>query len=233
MIVLLDIPNYKTLSFEVCDLQPLEDLELQVRSRLAGAFSFTNTYITGRHGIGANEVLSQSALPWLSLRRRVLGGKGGFGSTLRAQGSRMKDNKPANYDNCRDLYGRRLKTLKDAKTIVEKVELDEKAREEAKERRRKKIKEGLAERPVKKYRFDDIEYEKESEKFKEAAKAVAYKSAKQDKKNDKSQESEPENMGAVSMMVPLFDGDLNDLSSSSSSSESDNEEGASDSSATS
>ncbi|KAJ1721622.1 hypothetical protein LPJ53_003874 [Coemansia erecta] len=224
MIILLDIPNHKTLSFDVCDLQPLADLELQARRRLSGVVSLANTYITGRHGISADEVLSQSALPWLSLRRRILGGKGGFGSTLRAQGNRKKDNKPENYDNCRDLYGRRLKTLKDAKTIVEKVELDEKAREDAKERRRKKIKEGLAERPVKKYRFDDIEYEKESEMFKEAAKAAAHKSAKQEKEKEKSREPEPDKESAISMMVPLFNGDLDDLSSSSSSSESDNDE---------
>ncbi|KAJ2776868.1 hypothetical protein GGI15_004700 [Coemansia interrupta] len=225
MIVILDIPNYKSLSFDVCDLQPLADLELQVQRRLSGVLPLANTYLTGRHGISASEVLSHSTLPWLSLRHRILGGKGGFGSTLRAQGSRTKDNKPANYDNCRDLYGRRLKTLKDAKTIVEKVELDEKARVEAKERRRKKIAEGLAERPVKKYRFNDVEYEKESEELREAAKMAANRAAKREKeKKDREAETDKDG-GDGGMMVPLFDGELDELSSSSSSSsESDNDE---------
>ena len=45
----------------------------------------------------------------------VLGGKGGFGSQLRAAGGRMSSQKTSNNDSCRDLSGRRLSTLKQAK----------------------------------------------------------------------------------------------------------------------
>jgi len=55
-------------------------------------------------------------LRFLNLSLRVNGGKGGFGSMLRAQGGRMNSQKgPANTDACRDLSGRRIKTVNDAK----------------------------------------------------------------------------------------------------------------------
>lgn len=45
---------------------------------------------------------------------RMLGGKGGFGSQLRAAGGRMSSGKATNVDSCRDLSGRRLGTIKEA-----------------------------------------------------------------------------------------------------------------------
>jgi hypothetical protein len=54
----------------------------------------------------------------LRLAPRVRGGKGGFGSQLRAAGGRMSSQKTSNNDSCRDLSGRRLSTLKEAKQYV-------------------------------------------------------------------------------------------------------------------
>lgn len=51
----------------------------------------------------------------LRITPRLLGGKGGFGSQLRAAGGRMSSQKTSNNDSCRDLNGRRLSTLKEAK----------------------------------------------------------------------------------------------------------------------
>lgn len=51
----------------------------------------------------------------LRLSARLLGGKGGFGSQLRAAGGRMSSQKTSNNDSCRDLNGRRLSTVKEAK----------------------------------------------------------------------------------------------------------------------
>lgn len=50
----------------------------------------------------------------LDLCVRVRGGKGGFGSQLRAAGGRMSSGKATNVDACRDLSGRRLSTIKEA-----------------------------------------------------------------------------------------------------------------------
>ena len=46
---------------------------------------------------------------------RLLGGKGGFGSMLRAQGGRMNAQKTTNFEACRDLQGRRIRTVNEAK----------------------------------------------------------------------------------------------------------------------
>lgn len=50
----------------------------------------------------------------LELGVRLLGGKGGFGTQLRAAGGRMSASKATNVDSCRDLSGRRLGTIKEA-----------------------------------------------------------------------------------------------------------------------
>jgi hypothetical protein len=59
-----------------------------------------------------------SSLITLRLTPRLLGGKGGFGSQLRAAGGRMSSQKTSNNDSCRDLSGRRLNTIKEAKKYV-------------------------------------------------------------------------------------------------------------------
>lgn len=58
----------------------------------------------------------------LQLGVRFLGGKGGFGSQLRAAGGRMSSGKNTNNDSCRDLNGRRLRTLQEAKRMSELVD---------------------------------------------------------------------------------------------------------------
>ncbi|KAJ2619037.1 hypothetical protein GGI25_005068 [Coemansia spiralis] len=249
MLALLDISGCKTLSFTVCDNQPLEDLVLQT-STLLGNATLQNAYFSGRHGTSVADTLANcnsSGILWLTLRGRLAGGKGGFGSTLRSQGSRMASNKPANYDNCRDLYGRRLKTLTETKAIVERLEAEENAREEIKKRRRKKIEEGLREKPAKKHRFDDVEYARNYEEIVEETKKAtkrALRAKRKDKQiavssgSDKSDDAS-EAVGGQGLsskrkftafdsnsstnaspdqvsVIPLFDGNIDDISDSSS-----------------
>ena len=59
-----------------------------------------------------------NSLVTLRLVPRLRGGKGGFGSQLRAAGGRMSSQKTSNNDSCRDLSGRRLSTIKEAKKCV-------------------------------------------------------------------------------------------------------------------
>lgn len=59
-----------------------------------------------------------SDLVTLRIIPRLRGGKGGFGSQLRAAGGRMSSQKTNNNDSCRDLSGRRLSTIKTAKRCV-------------------------------------------------------------------------------------------------------------------
>ncbi|KIY73265.1 hypothetical protein CYLTODRAFT_342602 [Cylindrobasidium torrendii FP15055 ss-10] len=65
---------------------------------------------------------TQSSFVALRLTTPLLGGKGGFGSQLRAAGGRMSSQKTSNNDSCRDLNGRRLSTIKEAKKLAEYLE---------------------------------------------------------------------------------------------------------------
>lgn len=58
---------------------------------------------------------NEETLVSFRLTPAVLGGKGGFGSQLRAAGGRMSSQRTGNNDSCRDLSGRRLGTVKEAK----------------------------------------------------------------------------------------------------------------------
>ncbi|EKM78681.1 hypothetical protein AGABI1DRAFT_114289 [Agaricus bisporus var. burnettii JB137-S8] len=123
---------------------------------------------------------STPKLVTLRLSSPLLGGKGGFGSQLRAAGGRMSSQKTSNNDSCRDLNGRRLSTIKEAKRLSEYLE-SEPARAAAKaEAQRAKLvalekklgiergkptKPGEASVEVlagKKHRFDDTEYLEQS-----------------------------------------------------------------------
>ena len=48
---------------------------------------------------------------FIDVNLRLKGGKGGYGSLLRAQGNKMSSRKSTNFESCRDLEGRRLRTV--------------------------------------------------------------------------------------------------------------------------
>ncbi|KAG6013549.1 hypothetical protein E4U54_006592 [Claviceps lovelessii] len=87
--------------------------------------------------------LSSSQDEFLSLRLAVplCGGKGGFGSQLRAAGGRMSSRKKKNQEDhgsSRNLDGRRLRTVNEAKALAEylaiKPEMEKKEKEKRRER---------------------------------------------------------------------------------------------------
>ncbi|KAG0246692.1 telomere stability and silencing-domain-containing protein [Mortierella sp. GBAus27b] len=99
------------------------------------------------------------------LTARLNGGKGGFGSMLRAQGGRMSSQKSTNTDACRDLSGRRIKTVNDAKKMAEYIQKEPERAKAKKESLKRKIDEKLevAERPTRKHRFEDSKFFDETE----------------------------------------------------------------------
>ncbi|CAG8528071.1 5202_t:CDS:1 [Acaulospora morrowiae] len=103
----------------------------------------------------------------LNLKLRLFGGKGGFGSMLRAQGGKMASQKTTNFEACRDLNGRRLRTVNEAKRLADHLEQEPDRERVRREKVQKKIEEGLAELPTKRIRFDDTEYLKANEEMKE------------------------------------------------------------------
>jgi hypothetical protein len=102
-----------------------------------------NKQIVPRPETTVSDFLSQTDDDFLSLRLSVplCGGKGGFGSQLRAAGGRMSSKKKRNQDDhgsSRNLDGRRLRTVNEAKALAEylaiKPEMDKKEKDKRRER---------------------------------------------------------------------------------------------------
>ncbi|NP_001084858.1 replication stress response regulator SDE2 [Xenopus laevis] len=102
-----------------------------------------------------------------SIEPRLCGGKGGFGSMLRALGAQIE--KTTNREACRDLSGRRLRDVNHEKAMAEwtKKQADREAEKE--QRRLERLQRKLAEP---KHYFTDPEYHKQchdmSERLEEA-----------------------------------------------------------------
>lgn len=84
---------------------------------------------------------------------RVLGGKGGFGSMLRAIGAQIE--KTTNREACRDLSGRRLRDINEEKRLKSWLDKQQEREDEAAAKTSKKI-EKLQAKP--KHEFKDDEY---------------------------------------------------------------------------
>jgi len=87
---------------------------------------------------------------------RLLGGKGGFGSMLRAIGAQIE--KTTNREACRDLSGRRLRDINEEKRLKAWIEKQTKREKEAVERKKKKL-EKLCTEP--RHEFKDQRYDQE------------------------------------------------------------------------
>jgi hypothetical protein len=90
----------------------------------------------------------------LSLKAGLKGGKGGFGSQLKAKGAAMGKYgffiglidsriKTTNFDYCRDLSGRRLKTMSDATALAEYLEKEPERKKEELEKKEAKKEKGI------------------------------------------------------------------------------------------
>ena len=133
----------------------------------------------------ALSTLTPGVLLTLRLAAPLCGGKGGFGSQLRAAGGRMSSRKKSqeNSDSCRNLDGRRMRTVKEAKALAAwlevKPEMEKKEREERMQRWRDIV--DAAERREEggdKRRFDDVEWLEGLEEGKERTREAVLASLK-------------------------------------------------------
>ncbi|CAG2111557.1 unnamed protein product [Medioppia subpectinata] len=105
--------------------------------------------------LSASDVLTDGSVVWLSMGG-LRGGKGGFGSMLRAIGAQIE--KTTNREACRDLTGRRLRDINEEKRIKEWIKKEALRKKEMDERRIQKLKK-RAEKP--KAEFNDIDFERQ------------------------------------------------------------------------
>ena len=102
--------------------------------------------------------LSKCSENVFQVKLRLLGGKGGFGSQLRAQGNKMSSKKRAgNYESCRSLNGQRLRVQKQTKMIEEYLAKEPERLSKREQEIREKMQKYL-EAPDKKVMFSDPDY---------------------------------------------------------------------------
>ncbi|KAG6862012.1 hypothetical protein C0995_008199 [Termitomyces sp. Mi166 len=102
---------------------PFSDLSRYVLSTHRGCAIPPEAPISSLHAYETDRASTRNFVS-LRLTPRLVGGKGGFGSQLRAAGGRMSSQKTSNNDSCRDLNGRRLSTIKEAKRLAEYLEAE-------------------------------------------------------------------------------------------------------------
>ncbi|KAH8918575.1 hypothetical protein BT69DRAFT_1225268 [Atractiella rhizophila] len=158
------IHPFPTITLTLPSALPLACLP-HLLSPLVPAHSSSLSLLSGR-ALPSDGTLSQ--LPHGQTIRVVplmRGGKGGFGSQLRAAGGRMSSRKrkgEEDYNSCRDLEGRRLGTVKEAKKLEEYLNsLPERERKRAEEERKRleDLKEEVRRLEEKKRKLDASEVE--------------------------------------------------------------------------
>lgn len=126
---------------------------------------------------------------------RLLGGKGGFGSNLRAQGNKMSARKRSGgNDACRDLSGRRLRTVNETKLIAEYLkrepELERKREAEIREKMLKAL-----EAPNKKPIFEDVGYMRALQESQDTVESAVYEALLGQNGSDDGEESDLDDKG--------------------------------------
>lgn len=98
------------------------------------------------------------------LRCRLRGGKGGFGSMLRAIGAQIE--KTTNREACRDLSGRRLRAINDERRARHYARLKAQREIEREQRRKKKLESLANSKPH--HEFNDEQYLKDRQEIPES-----------------------------------------------------------------
>lgn len=145
----------KTLCLPLPSSTPIHDLWEELENKLPTHINddaFESLVLTTNANIDlpqhSNRALStltptaEDELLALRLSYPLLGGKGGFGSQLRAAGGRMsskrKKNRGDEHASSRNLDGRRLRTVTEAKALAEYLAIKPEMEQKEKERRRER-----------------------------------------------------------------------------------------------
>ncbi|KAM9316876.1 splicing regulator SDE2 [Gastrophryne carolinensis] len=115
----------------------------------------SDCYVTCNGRRASRDEALQHGLTY-SVQPRLPGGKGGFGSMLRALGAQIE--KTTNREACRDLSGRRLRDVNHEKEMAEWIKKQAEREAEKEQRRLERLKRKLAEP---KHYFTDPEYNRQ------------------------------------------------------------------------
>ncbi|KAJ1519549.1 hypothetical protein ONE63_004828 [Megalurothrips usitatus] len=146
---------------------------------------------------------------------RLLGGKGGFGSMLRAIGAQIE--KTTNREACRDLSGRRLRDINEEQRLKNWISKKADREREALERKQKKL-DKLRSEP--KIEFKDKKYEEERSKLTEVVYDAVEKGFQASSSNSGPSSSSKKPAQRKGFMLEEEEFSDDDISSSSDESES-------------
>ncbi|XP_067252460.1 splicing regulator SDE2 [Chanodichthys erythropterus] len=116
---------------------------------------FTDFYVKSNGRVSRGDAPLQSGVVY-RVEPRLCGGKGGFGSMLRALGAQIE--KTTNREACRDLSGRRLRDVNHEKEMADWLKKQADREAEKEQRRLERIQRKLAEP---KHYFTDPDYERQ------------------------------------------------------------------------
>lgn len=161
-------------------------------------------------------LLSSASDTFISLRLTIplCGGKGGFGSILRAQGGRMSSRKKKQGEvngSSRNIDGRRLRTITEAKTLAEYLVIKPEMEKREKEERRKRWEDIVASTERKQeeltngrmqVRLDGQWVEDKEEAQNKTREAIEKMMMAQRSSSEEDEEEEPEKIEGSSKPVP-------------------------------
>ncbi|KAF7873955.1 hypothetical protein EAF04_002627 [Stromatinia cepivora] len=136
----LPLPNTTTIS----ELQDKLYERIPSQDRRLILTTISNKLLSAESSSPISDLLSDPEDEFLSLRlsARLCGGKGGFGSQLRAAGGRMSSKRKKGQGDqngsSRNLDGRRLRTVNEAKALAEYLAIKPEMAKKEKEERRKR-----------------------------------------------------------------------------------------------
>ncbi|KAI8329896.1 hypothetical protein BD560DRAFT_341993 [Blakeslea trispora] len=113
----------------------------------------------------------------------------------------MNAQKTTNFEACRDLQGRRIRTVNDAKKLQEELDALPEREAEKREKLKRKIEEALKEREPRKHLFDDNKFLEDREDMVENVKSAVGSAMKRQKLVHKP---------VASSSASLFDDDISD-----------------------
>lgn len=153
MEVFVCAPSFRFSKLVFADGSAVRDVLLRY-TQLQGVSS--EDFYVSRNGrlTELQDALQQGAV--YRLEPRLRGGKGGFGSMLRALGAQIE--KTTNREACRDLSGRRLRDVNHEKEMAEWLKKQAEREAEKEQRRLERLQRKLAEP---KHQFTDAEYQQQ------------------------------------------------------------------------
>lgn len=115
-----------------------EDASSLASSSSAFSSPFTSSYQLGHYtSTWQSTITATTTTTFLDVRLPLVGGKGGFGSMLRAIGAQIE--KTTNREACRDLSGRRLRDVNEEKRLKEWVKRQAEKKDEAGKKKKEKL----------------------------------------------------------------------------------------------